>query len=423
MLKRLVIGCGVAVMASVGVAGAVETAPAPEVQVAEAKEPAPIVIDKAAFDAWLADLRAEALAAGISAATFDAAFAGLDLPIKRVLELDRFQPEFTQTLGTYLRRGVSEDRIAKGRELLDRHKALLARVERDYGVQPRFLVAFWGLETNFGSTFGGFPVIGALATLAQDGRRSDFFRRELMHGLRILEEGHIRPDAMVGSWAGAMGHLQFMPSTFARHAVDRTGDGQIDIWGSLEDTFGSAANYLSDIGWKGDRTWGREVRLPEGFDLTHVGLTSRQTLAAWRDLGLRRADGGPLPVVEGMEAALLLPAGIEGPAFLVYDNFNAIMDWNRSILYALAVGHLADRLIGLPPLANPPPANEKSLTRAAVQDVQERLNRLGFDAGEPDGMAGSRTRAALSAFQRSIGVPADGYVDAKAHDRLRKAAP
>lgn len=413
-------------MAGLVAAASVEAAepagPAPSA--AEKKpEAEPIVIDKAAFQAWLAAFRKEALADGISADTFDAAFAGLDLPIRRVLELDRFQPEFTQTLGTYLRRGVSDDRIAKGREMLSTHAALLDRIEAAYGVQPRFLVAFWGLETNFGATFGGFPVVGALATLAQDGRRSAFFRKELLKALHILDQGHIAPDRMIGSWAGAMGHLQFMPSTFARYAVDRTGDGHIDIWGSLEDTFASAAHYLSSIGWKGDETWGREVRLPKGFDLDLVGLDTRKPLSAWRDLGLRRADGGPLPVVAGMEGAVLLPAGIEGPAFLVYDNYRAIMDWNRSILYALAVGHLADRLIGLPPLATQPPQDDKPLSRAQVEEVQVRLNAMGFDAGEPDGLPGSRTRSALNAFQRKAGVPADGYVDAQALDRLRAAAP
>lgn len=419
MVKRVVV-LGV-LAAVIGLGGA--PAGAAEPVAVQAQAPAPIVIDKAAFNAWLADLRSEALGSGISAQTFDAAFAGLDLPIPRVLELDRFQPEFTQTLGTYLRRAVSDDRIRRGQEMLARHADLLREVEAAYGVQPRFLVAFWGLETNFGANFGGFPVVGALATLAQDGRRAAFFRQELMHALRILEAGHIRPDRMVGSWAGAMGHLQFMPSTFARHAVDRSGDGQIDIWGSLQDTFGSAAHYLSNIGWKGDETWGREVRLPKGLDLGLVGLDTRRPLAAWRDLGLRRADGGALPVVEGMEASLLLPAGIEGPAFLVYDNFRAIMDWNRSILYAIAVGHLADRLIGLPPLATQPPADEAPMTRAQVEEVQQRLNDLGHDAGEIDGLPGAQTRAALAAFQRTIGVPADGHVDAKALDRLRKAAP
>ncbi len=411
-------GLAVAFGQGIGPSSAADAAAA-----ASKDQPAPIVVDKAAFQAWLAAFRTDALAKGISPQTFDAAFAGLDLPIPRVLELDRFQPEFTQTLGTYLTRGVSEKRIEAGKALLTKHAALLKRVEAKYGVQPRFLVAFWGLETNFGATFGGFPVVGALATLAQDGRRSAFFRGELMQALKILEAGHIKADRMVGSWAGAMGHLQFMPSTFTRHAVDETGDGHIDIWGSLEDTFASAAHYLSDIGWKGDETWGREVTLPKGLDLSLVGLERREPLAAWRDLGLRRADGGPLPVVDGMTASLLLPSGIEGPAFLVYDNFRAIMDWNRSILYALAVGHLADRLIGLPPLAKAPPAGETPMTRADVKAVQELLNRLGHDAGEVDGLPGAQTRAALAAFQRSVGVPADGHVDAAALARLRGAAP
>ncbi len=360
------------------------------------------------FDRWLADLKQEARAAGISADTLETAFEGVE-PIAKVLEYDRRQPEFTLTFWDYLERSVTASRIETGREMLERHGALLGRVEREYGVPARFLVAFWGMETNYGQYTGGFPVIDSVATLAHDRRRSDFFRAELMHALRILENGHIAKARMEGSWAGAMGQLQFMPSTFARHAIDADGDGRKDIWGSLPDVFGSAANYLSALGWKSGRTWGREVRLPEGFDLEQATLSVERTLAEWQRRGVRRANGADLPIVEGMTGSILLPAGHRGPAFLVYENFRHILSWNRSIFYAIAVGHLADRLIGLPPLSVEKPANARALSREEVLALQRGLNSLGFDAGEADGVIGPATRAAVKRFEKAAGLPPDGY--------------
>lgn len=388
---------------------------------AETAQPAPVQIDRAAFERWLVALREEALGRGISAATVTAALSDVE-PLPRVLELDRRQPEFSQTFWSYVGRGVSDQRVAKGRDMLARHGTLLGEVERTYGVQARFLVAFWGLETNFGANFGGFPVIGALATLAFDERRAEFFRAELFKALEILDADHIAPQRMVGSWAGAMGHLQFMPSTFRAHAVDRDGDGHIDIWNSLPDTFASAAKYLSDEGWNGDQTWGREVRLPKGFDVDLADLSVRKPLAEWAALGVTRAGGGALPVVAGMEGSIVLPAGAGGPAFLVYDNFRVIMKWNRSVLYALAVGHLADKLIGLPDLVAKPTPGERPLSRAEMLEIQSLLNRLGYPAGEPDGIAGSRTRAALKAFQKAQGRVPDAYPDVAALQALRQAA-
>lgn len=372
------------------------------------------------FGDWLAELRAEARAAGIGEDTLAAAFRGVE-PIPRVIELDRRQPEFTQTFWTYMDRAVSADRVERGRALLQKHAALLAEVERRHGVQPRFLVAFWGLETNYGDYLGGFPVIGALATLAHDTRRSGFFRSQLMDALRILEGGHIEPDRMLGSWAGAMGQPQFMPSTFVRYAADGDGDGRKDIWTSLPDVFHSAANYLASIGWSGDETWGREVRLPDGFDLGLATLEERRHIAAWQALGVRRADGSDLPSAD-IEGSIVLPAGYRGPAFLVYGNFHAIMTWNRSILYALAVGHLSDRLVGLGRIQAERPVDDAPLSRNAVLSLQEALNALGFDAGEPDGMVGPRTRAALRDYQRSAGLPPDGYPTPRLIEKIEKEA-
>ncbi|MDJ0683477.1 MAG: lytic murein transglycosylase [Alphaproteobacteria bacterium] len=361
------------------------------------------------FDLWLDALRREALARGVSARVLDRAFQDA-APIEKVLFYDRRQPEFTQTLWSYFERTISEARIERGARLLREHAALFAEVERKYGVQPRFLVAFWGLESNYGDFTGGFPVTGALATLAHDPRRSDFFRAELFYALGILEAGHIEFDRMQGSWAGAMGQTQFMPSTFAAYAVDGDGDGKIDIWGSLPDIFHSAANYLSKIGWNGEKTWGREVLLPADFDAGQAQLSIRRSLDDWAAMGVTRVDGSRLPRVD-IDGSIVLPAGIKGPAFLVYDNFRAIMTWNRSILYALSVGHLSDRIVGRGPLAAQKPAGDRPLSRDDVLALQTALNRLGFDAGAPDGIAGSKTRAAVRAFQAGAGLPQDGYAD------------
>lgn len=359
------------------------------------------------FAAWLDGVRAEALAKGIREETLDNALTGL-APVPRVLELDTRQPEFTRTFWGYLDNFVTEDRVSRGRALLAQHASLLSRVERQYGVQARFLVAFWGMETNFGDYTGGFPVIASVATLAHDTRRADFFRSELFQALTILDAGHIAPSKMQGSWAGAMGQLQFMPSTFTGYAVDGDGDGRKDIWGSLPDVFSSAANYLSGIGWDDSETWGREVRLPSGFDLELIDPKIRKTVNEWQQLGVRRANGADLPVAT-VEGYLLLPGGIAGPAFLVYKNFDAIMTWNRSVYYALSVGYLSDRLKGLGPLTTPRPAQDAPLYRNDVLELQQRLNAAGFDAGKPDGMIGSMTRRAVKDYQRANGLPPDGY--------------
>lgn len=296
------------------------------------------------FADWLAELRAEAAAAGISAAVLDAALAGV-APIPRVIELDRRQPEFTLTFQQYIDRVVPPARIAKGRAKLRENKALLDEIGARFGVQPRFVVALWGIETDFGRVDGGFPVIAALATLAFDGRRSAYFRKELLDALHILEEGHIAPAAMKGSWAGAMGQSQFMPSSFRRFAVDYDGDGRRDIWGTRADVFASAANYLAQSGWRDDQTWGRPVRLPARFDMQAAGLQTRRSLADWQRLGVRRADGSDLPTRD-IPASILLPVGDGGPAFAVYENFRVTLKWNRSNYFALAVGLLADAIGG-----------------------------------------------------------------------------
>ncbi len=379
---------------------------------------APSAVDAdEAFQKWLDALRIEARAKGVSQATLDTALRDVTL-IEKVIKLDRRQPEFTQTFWRYLDLRVNDKRISRGKELLKKHRKLLNSVWKKYGVQPRFLVAFWGLESNFGDHFGGYPVVQALVTLAYDPRRARFFRVQLIEALQILDRGDISPDQMKGSWAGAMGHLQFIPSTFVRYAIDEDGDGRRDIWNSLPDVFASAANYLSKIGWKNRRSWGREVRLPKNFNYDLASLDIRKPLGAWQKLGVRRIDGRNLPAV-AIDGAIVLPAGHKGPAFLVYDNFYRILNWNRSVLYALAVGHLADRYAGIGPLQGKRPATETPLSRDMIKEMQDLLGAQGYQVGTPDGVVGPLTRSAIRAFQKTRNLPADGFPSADLLDQLR----
>jgi membrane-bound lytic murein transglycosylase B len=294
------------------------------------------------FPSWLAALKQEARQAGIRDATLERAFAGVQ-PIPRVIELDRKQPEKTMTFAQYMERVVSQTRIAEARRRLEENRAVLEPIGRKFGGQPRFIVALWGIETNFGQNMGSFSVVASLATLAYDGRRSTFFRKELLNALRILDQGHITPEAMLGSWAGAMGQSQFMPSSFLAYAVDWDGDGRRDIWGTRADVFASIANYLAKSGWKGDAGWGAEVRLPSSFDSRLAGLEVKKPIAFWQDIGVRQPDGRGFSGSSG-EASLVLPGGSDGPALLVTENYRAILRWNNSVYFASAVGYLADSL-------------------------------------------------------------------------------
>lgn len=358
------------------------------------------------FETWLEALRVEARQLGIKESTLDLALADAR-PLARVIELDQSQPEFTQTFSRYMDLHISRGRIARGRTLLREHSALLNRIQNQFGVQPHYLVSFWALESNFGRFTGGFSVINALVTLAYDPRRNKFFRQELLTALKIIDDGHIAAERMSGSWAGAMGQLQFLPSTFARFAIDGDGDGRIDIWNSLPDVFASAANYLAQSGWKGDERWGREVLLPKGFDYSLSGTKIRKTVNEWRDLGITQVNSSTLPRAE-MSGSILLPSGIRGPAFLVYDNFRTTMIWNRSIFYAISIGHLTDRFTGGVAIQNMP-TNERALSRDEVIELQQRLNEIGLNAGPADGILGSQTRSAIREFQQQNQLPMDGY--------------
>ena len=297
-----------------------------------------------AFATWLQSLRQEASAKGISSRTLDQALSGIE-PDQKVLDLDRSQPEFTLTFAQYAARTVTKQRIEQGRNLLDQYRPLLDKIAAAYGVQPAFIVALWGIESDYGRVTGGYSVISSLATLAYGSERQDMFRTELLDALTILEQKNITPEAMTGSWAGAMGQCQFMPSSYLRFAVDYSGDGRRDIWTNEADVFASIANYLASSGWRRGQTWGRPVRLPKGFSENLISWKDDRPLSEWRRLGVSNADGSKLlPSDQGL--ALVAPDGPGGPAWLTYSNYKVIMKWNRSTYFATSVGLLADGISG-----------------------------------------------------------------------------
>jgi peptidoglycan lytic transglycosylase B len=298
---------------------------------------------KKSFEAWLADFKTEAAAKGISQATIQSTLSKVQY-LPRVIELQKNQPEFKFTVEEYLIRVASDARVSRGREVLAEQRSLLEKMQERYGVPPHYLVALWGIETDFGRTTGGFLVLDAVATLAYAGSRSDFFRSELLYALRIIDRGHISADKMVGSWAGATGQLQFMPSTFYSYAVDYNGDGRIDIWNNLEDILASAANYLSRSGWVQDQPWGWEVRLPNNFDRSLAGLDNRKSLAEWEELGVRHLPGQNAKNSSAWVGSVVAPDGQKGRCFMALENYRVIYRWNRSHHFVVAVGVLADRI-------------------------------------------------------------------------------
>lgn len=311
-----------------------------------AVEPSP----KPSFESYLEGVKADAIDQGISEQTLEQAFSDVRF-IKRTIKLDRSQPETRQTLETYLPKRVPDWKVAKARKLYKENYDLLSQIGEQYGVQPRFIVALWGNETNFGTYTGNFDIISALASLAYDGRREAFFRKELLSALTILEQGHITKGDFKGSWAGAMGQTQFMPSSFLAFAVDQDGDGRKDIWGTKADVFASIANYLKESGWNDEWTWGRQVRLPEGFDTSLTGLKQKKSLAQWQAKGIRRFDYSDLPKAD-IQASVILPdETVKGRAYLAYGNYDVLMKWNRSYYFVTSVGYLSDR-ISYPPIFN-----------------------------------------------------------------------
>ena len=375
---------------------------------AEVIEQTPMIETEEDFQSWLVNFKSQAIEAGISNQTLSQAFADVHLN-QKVLELDRRQPEFSSTFFEYFNRAVSDQRIESGIKNLKKHRHLLSEVTQKYGVPERILVAFWGMETNYGSYTGNIPIIESLATLSFDPRRSGFFTKQLINALQIIDFGHVSPQQMKGSWAGAMGQCQFMPSNYLKYAVDGDGDGKINLWDSLPDALYSAGNFLEQLGWQREQSWGREVNLPNGFDYALADGKTVRSLKEWQALGIKQANGRDLAVQIEMPAKLLLASDFRGPAFLVYDNFKVIKRWNNSDKYAIGVGHLADRIVGKPLLTKSQPEDDKGLSTVQMQQIQTLLNALGYEVGEADGIAGSKTKNGLRDFQVKNQLPADGY--------------
>jgi membrane-bound lytic murein transglycosylase B len=369
------------------------------------------------FPVWLAQLRTDALAQGISAAVFDRAMAGVQ-PNQKLLDLQRVQPEFVRPVWDYLATAVSPRRIAQGQRLLAENRALLDRVQARYGVDPSYIVAIWGLESDYGNNPGHYSVIESLATLAWGGTRPDAFRAYLIDALWILQEGNVPPARMVGSWAGAMGQTQFMPAAFRTYAVDFDGDGRRDIWDDLPDVFASTAHYLQAKGWQPGQACYEEVRLPPDFPWEVADLDQRKSIAEWQAMGVQPAAGRESNPAS-LQASLLLLAGHKGPAFLAFDNFRTIMRYNSSTSYALAICHLADRLRGGGPIMAAWPIADRPLSRSERFELQRLLANHHYLDGAVDGMIGPVTRTAIRRFQKQAGLPADGYPTVELLDRLR----
>ena len=371
------------------------------------------------FRDCLQNIRADAVRQGVPAQVIDRAFLNLT-PDAKVIDLDSRQPEFTLTYGKYVGASVTPDRIAKGQQKLVQYRSLLGAIEGEYGVPAAYLVSFWGMETNYGTFMGDFQALRSVATLACMTKRTAFFANETISALKILASNGMTAQQMKGSWAGAMGNMQFMPSTFVKYAVDRDGNGRVDLWSSIPDSFASAANFLRGIGFRPGLPAAEEVVLPQNFALEQADSTVEKPVRAWAAMGVKRAGGGPPPAADD-PASIVLPAGWRGPAFILYPNFKAVMNWNRSTLYALAVAILAQQIAGGPPVMQAPPDDDQPLPRATVIDMQTRLARLGFYTDEADGLVGPKTRSAVRLFQKQIGLPADGHPTGDMVARLQQA--
>lgn len=368
------------------------------------------------FENCLNTLRAPARAVGVSDATFTQHTLGLQ-PDMSVIDKLNFQPEFRTAIWDYLAGLVDEQRVAEGQAMLALHADTLKRVQERFGVDPATVVAVWGVESNFGQTFGKSPLVQSLGTLSCFGRRQAYFRTELYATLRILQAGHIAPHRLVGSWAGAFGHTQFMPSTFERLAVDFDGDGRADLMDSTPDALASTANFLAKAGWQSGQPWGFEVKLPPGFNAGNEGRRTKRTMEDWAARGVKRVDGSPLPA--SGSAGLLTPAGPQGPAFLALRNFDAIYSYNAAESYGLAIAHLSDRLRGGGPFVTPWPTDDPGLSRAERREVQTLLIARGHDIGEVDGMLGEKSRVAIRSEQERLGQEPSGRAGQKLLKALR----
>jgi membrane-bound lytic murein transglycosylase B len=410
-LKRLAVLCGALLAAACATSPLKPTPPpAPPSVTNPAQPPAQLGSGAPKFDAFLAEARKTALAQGITAETFDAATAGI-APIASIAAMNANQPEFSKPVWSYLDSAVSARRIADAKAMLARYGDVLARIEASSGVPKEILVAIWGMESDFGADNGSFNMFAALATLAYDGPRADYARPEFFAALKLYQEQHYPLSEMVASWAGAFGQTQFTPTTFFKYAADGDGDGKIDLWTSVPDALASAARLLSEQGWKKGESWGYEVSLPAGFAYENADTDTQKTIAEWRAMGVKTADGALLPQSDD-SAGIYLPAGARGPAFLVLSNFSVILKYNNAASYALAVGLLADRMAGGPPFRHSWPRDERPLSRDERLQFQSDLAKLGFDPGTPDGVLGRKSRAALRQYQKSKGIAADGFATA-----------
>ncbi len=379
--------------------------------------------EAAKFVAFVQDFRAIALKDGVAPAIYDQSMSGISLN-PRVEQLDLQQPEFVRPIWEYLDGAVSPGRVAKGQAMLDAYGSVLADIEQRFGVAKEILAAIWGIESDYGVSMGGFNMFAALATLAYDGPRADFGRRELIAALKMEQQESYRPADMTSSWAGAFGQTQFMPSEFLQYAVDEAGDGKPDLWRSAADALASSANLLAAAGWRRQAPWGYEVSLPQGFAYEEADLDKTKSLSDWAMLGVTAANGAALPR-SAAQASIIVPAGVRGPAFIVFDNFRITLKYNNAVSYALAVCLLADRLKGEPPVVHGWPRDETVLNHNEIVAFQSDLKRLGYDPGDADGILGRKARAALRAWQKANGLVPDGFATERILMRIEQslAAP
>ena len=414
-MQVLISSMGIFLLASAAIGGPIVPSTTPQMQ--KGPEVIERVGSQAGLEGWINGFRSRVLAKGISAGTFDRAFQGVRYN-PDVITKDRNQSEFTKTIWDYLDSAASDSRVENGKKALRQNRKLLDRIEATYGVDKEVVVAVWGLESSYGTFRGDFPLIESLATLAYDGRRGAFFEQQLVAALKILQNGDVTAGKMTGSWAGAMGHTQFIPTSYLAFAVDFTGDGRRDIWAdNPADALASTAAYLAKSGWQSGRPWGVEIKLPLEYDYSVSGDRVKKSVADWRSLGIRTVDGGQLP--DHGTASVLLPAGARGAAFLIFRNFQAIERYNSADAYVIGVGHLADRLKGGSAIQATWPRDDRALVVDERIEMQERLTGAGFNPGGVDGKIGPNTIAAVKAFQRSIGMVPDGYPSLDILKRLR----
>ena len=371
------------------------------------------------FERCLSGLQGDARKVGVSSATYQQLTQGLTPDMSVIEKLD-YQPEFRSAIWDYLSGLVDEERVQEGQAMLARHADTLKRVEQRFGVDPATVVAVWGVESNFGQTFGKYPLLQSLGTLSCFGRRQDYFRTEFFSAMRILQKGDITPERLVGSWAGAFGHTQFMPSTFERLAVDFDGDGRADLMDNATDALASTANFLNKAGWRTGQPWGLEVLLPSGFNAAGEGRRIKRSISEWTSRGVKTVDGTLLPTDAGT-AGLMTPSGTSGPAFLVFRNFDAIYSYNAAESYGLAIAHLSDRLRGAGPFVTPWPTDDPGISRAERRELQGLLILRGHDIGEVDGMLGERSRAAIMIEQERAGQEVNGRGGLKILKLLRSS--